>query len=211
MKNKEIKELPELKLKILILGETAVGKTCMLLKYTDNTFSEKHLATIGVEYKEKIINTPKYKVNLHIWDTAGQERFKALTRTFFNGTNGVIFVYDITNKKSFEGVKDWINDGQLQGDYKAIICGNKIDLEKSREVKFESLKEFGLKKNMEVFETSAKDGINIKEAFERLVDLILKSKSDKELIREYGDNQGKNIILNQSEGKGHQLGNCCKK
>ena len=196
MENKEIKELPELKLKILILGDTAVGKTSMLLKYTDNTFSENYLATIGVEYKEKIINTPKYKVTLQIWDTAGQERYRALTKTFFKGTSGVIFVYDITNKKSLEGVKDWINDDQLQGDYKAIICGNKIDLEEKREVKFEALKGLGLKSNLEVLETSAKNGINIKEAFERLADLILKSKSDEELIREYGVDQGKNIILN---------------
>ena len=140
------KTLPELKFKILIIGDSAVGKTSMLLKYVDNYFPETHMATIGVEYKSKTINTPKYKINLNIWDTAGQERFKSITRSFFNNTNGIVFVYDITNKTSFEGVKNWIKDSEPYGRFQSVLCGNKLDLENKREVKNDTLKEYGMKK-----------------------------------------------------------------
>ena len=206
------KALPELKLKILIIGDSAVGKTSMLLKYVDNFFPETHMATIGVEYKTKTLTTDKYNINLHIWDTAGQERFKSITRTFFNNTNGIIFVYDITKKESFDGVKNWIKDSDLYGKFESVLCGNKLDLEAKRVVKFDSLKEYGLKKKMEIFETSAKNGTNLDTVFKKLVDLILKSRSEEELIRDFGVkssqknvNLGKKTNNNQKDKK-----MCCK-
>ena len=120
----------ELKLKILLIGDSAVGKTSMLLKYVDNYFPETHMATLGVEYKTKVISTDKFNINLNIWDTAGQERFKSITKTFFNNTNGIIFVYDITSKESFDGVKNWIKDSEVYGKFESLLCGNKCDLEK---------------------------------------------------------------------------------
>ena len=111
---------PELKFKILIIGNSAVGKTSMLLKYTENRFPEAHIATIGVEFKVKIIETDKYKVQLNIWDTAGQERFKSLTKSFYNHTNGIIYVYDITNYETFEGVKNWMNEAEPYGIHESI-------------------------------------------------------------------------------------------
>ena len=119
---------PELKFKILIIGNSAVGKTSMLLKYTENRFPEAHIATIGVEFKVKIIETDKYKVQLNIWDTAGQERFKSLTKSFYNHTNGIIYVYDITDYETFEGVKSWMNEAEPYGIHESILCGNKLDL-----------------------------------------------------------------------------------
>ena len=181
---------PELKFKILIIGDSAVGKTSLLLKYVDNFFPETHMATIGVEYKTKNIETSKYKVILHLWDTAGQERFKSITKSFFNNANGIVFVYDITSKESFDGVKNWIKDAEPYGKFESILCGNKIDLEKKREVKIDSLKEYGLKKKIDVFETSAKTGVKVNDAFEKLVDLIIKSKSHDELVRDFGVKQG---------------------
>ena len=204
--------LPELKLKILIIGDSAVGKTSMLLKYVDNFFPETHMATIGVEYKEKKLTTSKYKISLNIWDTAGQERFKSITKSFFNNTNGVVFVYDITSKKSFEGAKNWIKDSEPYGKFQFLLCGNKIDLEKKREVKNDLLKEYGLKKKIPVFEASAKTGANLNEIFNKLVDLILKDRTDEEIIREFGVKQGQNLTLGkkktQKEGGGM---NCCNK
>ena len=203
---------PELKFKILIIGDSAVGKTSMLLKYVDNFFPETHMATIGVEYKTKNIETTKYKVILHLWDTAGQERFKSITKSFCNNANGIVFVYDITSKSSFDGVKNWIKDAEPYGKFESIICGNKIDLEKKREVKIDTLKEFGLKKKIDVFETSAKTGVKINEAFEKLVDLIIKSKSHDELIKEFGVKQSQNLNLTKSNKKKNQnSGNCCNK
>ena len=204
---------PELKFKILIIGDSAVGKTSLLLKYVDNFFPETHMATIGVEYKTKNIETSKYKVILHLWDTAGQERFKSITKSFFNNANGIVFVYDITSKESFDGVKNWIKDAEPYGKFESILCGNKIDLEKKREVKIDSLKEYSLKKKIDVFETSAKTGVKVNEAFEKLVDLIIKSKSHDELVRDFGVKQGSsNLNLTKSNKKKNQNGgNCCNK
>ena len=202
---------PELKFKILIIGDSAVGKTSLLLKYVDNFFPETHMATIGVEYKTKNIETSKYKVILHLWDTAGQERFKSITKSFFNNTNGIVFVYDITSKVSFDGVKNWIKDAEPYGKFESILCGNKIDLDKNREVKIDTLKEFGLKRKIDVFETSAKTGAKVNEAFGKLVDLIIKSKSHDELIREFEVKQGQNLNLTKSKKKTQNSGNCCNK
>ena len=204
-------QLPELKLKILIIGDSSVGKTSLLLKYVDNFFPETHMATIGVEYKDKKINTPKYRVTLNIWDTAGQERFKSITKSFFNKTNGILFVYDITSEETFAGVKNWIKDSEPYGKFQSVLCGNKVDLEGQRKVKIDSLKEFGLKKKMEVFETSAKTGTKVNEAFEKLVDLILKSRTDEELIKEFGVSQTQNLNLGKSNKKSKGGSNCCNK
>ena len=203
------KTLPELKLKLLIIGDSAVGKTSMLLKYVDNFFPETHMATIGVEYKSKTINTDKYKINLNIWDTAGQERFKSITRSFFNNTNGIVFVYDLTKKESFDGVKNWIKDSEPYGKFESVLCGNKLDLDNKREVKYDALKEYGLKKKMEVFETSAKNGMNLDKVFQKLIDLILKSRTEEELIKEFGvKSQNLNLGKRTNTKKDNKM--CCK-
>jgi Ras-related protein Rab-1A len=196
------KELPELKLKILLIGDTAVGKTSMILKYCEDKFLDTHLATIGVEFKSKTIYTDKYKVTLNVWDTAGQERFKSITKTFFQNANGVIFVYDITSNSSFNGVKNWIKDSEMYGKFESILCGNKVDLESNREVKFDTLKEYGIKEKKQIIETSAKTGANLDKAFRMLVDLILKGRTDEELISEFGANPGGlNLQRKQKEKK----------
>jgi len=204
------KELPELKLKVLLIGDTAVGKTSMILKYCEDKFLDTHLATIGVEFKSKTILTDKYKVTLNVWDTAGQERFKSITKTFFQNTNGVLFVYDITSSASFDGVKNWIKDSEMFGKFESILCGNKVDLESERQIKFDTLKEYGIKQKMQVIETSAKSGVNIDKAFRMLVDLILKGRSDEELINEFGAKQSGNFNLQKSQKKKKE-GGCCKK
>ena len=202
--------LPELKLKILVIGDSSVGKTSMLLKYVENIFPEAHMATIGVEYKVKVINTPKYKVNLNIWDTAGQERFKSITKSFFNNTNGIVFVYDITSKESFEGAKNWMKDAEPYGKFESVLCGNKVDLEEKRIIKFDQLKEFGLKKKIDVFETSAKTGANLNKVFQKIVDLILQNRTDEEIIKEFGV-IGKNLSLGKKKTQKGGKVNCCNK
>ena len=200
---------PQLKFKLIIIGDTEVGKTSMLLKYIDNHFPEKHLSTIGVEFKLKEIETEKYNVTLQIWDTAGQERYKSIAKSFFNSTNGIIFVYDITKRDTFVSVKDWIKDSEVYGTFSRIICGNKIDLEESREVKIGELKEFGMKKKIDILETSAKSGTNINEAFRKIVDLIISSHTHEELMEEF-QVQKKKINLTKSNKKNTNNG-CCKK
>ena len=202
--------LSEIKLKLLIIGDSNVGKTSMLLNYTDNYFPESHLATIGVEYKVKEITTQKYNVVLQIWDTAGQERFRSITKSFFRNTNGILFVYDITSRKSFQSVKDWIKDSEMHDTgFHKLLVGNKIDLEDKREIKTSELKDFGNKKGIEVIETSAKNRINIDEAFQKIVEIIIGNKSEKEILEEYGTKHTNEISLNK--GSLEKKGACCFK
>ena len=204
------KELPELKLKLLLIGDTAVGKTSMILKYTDNKFPEAHIATIGVEYKTKSIYTDKYKITLNIWDTSGQERFKSITKSFFRNTNGVLFVYDIANYKSFSNVKNWMKDSEMSGKFESILCGNKVDLENNREVEFDTLKEYGLKQKIPVIETSAKTGVGINEAFKLIAEQIIKGRSDEELKNEFGAPQSEGFNLQKCQKKQKEGKKCCK-
>ena len=203
---------PQIKLKLLIIGDSSVGKTSMLLSYTDNYFPESHLATIGVEYKVKEIQTDKYNISLQIWDTAGQERFRSITKSFFRNTNGIIFVYDVTCRKSFQSVKEWIKDSELHDTgFEKILCGNKIDLKEKREVNFDELEEFGMKKKIEVMEISAKERININDAFQKIINLILSNKTDKEIIDEFGNkNNNNDINLDKNNTKKRKQG-CCGK
>ena len=203
---------PQIKLKLLIIGDSSVGKTSMLLSYTDNYFPESHLATIGVEYKVKEIVTDKYNISLQIWDTAGQERFRSITKSFFRNTNGIIFVYDVTCRKSFQSVKEWIKDSELHDNgFDKILCGNKIDLKEKREVNFDELEEFGMKKKIEVMEISARERINIDEAFQKIINLILSNKTDKEIIDEFGiKNNNNDINLDKNNKKKRKQG-CCGK
>ena len=139
-------------LKILIIGDSNVGKTSILLQYTSNFFQETHIATIGVEFKLKEIMLDNIEYKLNIWDTAGQERFKAITKSFFKAADGIVFVYDVTNKPSFENIKNWIKDAESKAnDFKIIIVGNKIDLNDSREVSFEEGKNLAKKKKIVLF------------------------------------------------------------
>ena len=189
-------KLPEIKLKLLIIGDSNVGKTSMLLNYTDHYFPESHLATIGVEYKVKELTTDQYNISLQIWDTAGQERFRSITKSFFRNTNGIIFVYDITSRKSFQSVKDWIKDSEVHDTgFEKILVGNKIDLRDKREIKLDELKEYGLKKRIDVMEVSAKERINIDEAFQKIVDLILSNKNKDDILAEFRVSNSNDINL----------------
>ena len=210
MSKQQNKSLPEIKLKLLIIGDSNVGKTSMLLNYTDNYFPESHLATIGVEYKVKELKTDKYNITLQIWDTAGQERFRSITKSFFRNTNGILFVYDITSRKSFQSVKDWIKDSELHDiGFEKILVGNKVDLKEKREVNFEELKEYGAKKKIDVIEASAKTRINIDEAFQKIVDLILSNKNEMEILGQFGVNN--NTEVNLGKNKEPIKKDCCLK
>ena len=209
MSNQNNTILKDIKLKLLIIGDSNVGKTSILLNYTDNYFPESHLATIGVEYKVKEIKTNKYNIALQIWDTAGQERFRSITKSFFRNTNGILFVYDITNRKSFQSVKDWIKDSELHDSgFEKILVGNKIDLKEKREVNTDELTEYGMKKKIDTIETSAKERINIDEAFQKIIDLILSNKDENKILEHFGVKTNNEINLNKNDVKKEK---CCFK
>jgi Ras-related protein Rab-1A len=156
--------------KILLLGDSSVGKTCFLLRYVEDTFTENFISTIGVDFKTKIINNPDGVIKLQIWDTAGQDRFRSITRNYFRGSNGIMLIYDITNKSSFNSIKNWM--GQIK-DYlgesaNIVLVGNKLDLEMHRKVSTEEGIRLGTDFNIKFYETSVKSNINVNEAFECL-------------------------------------------
>ena len=176
----------KISLKILLVGDSEVGKTSLLLKYIDHVFPEEHIATIGVEYKVKFIVKDDYNIKLQIWDTAGQERFHSITKSIYRNTNGVLFVYDITKKNTFKNIKNWIKDTEnVDKEIKGVIIGNKIDLDENREIEEDDLKELSNKKNMPALECSAKNNINVNEAFNRLIDELLKDKTESQIMEFY--------------------------
>ena len=177
----------ELNIKLLIVGDSNVGKTSLLLQYTDNYYPDQHTATIGFEYKIKTFQYKDYKIKLQIWDTAGQERFHSITNNFFHNADGILFVYDITSRQSFNGVKVWIKEAEEIGNfYKRLLIGNKCDLSEKRNISIEELEKYCEEKNIDFFETSAKENIYLVEAFNKIVELILENKTDEEIIREFG-------------------------
>ena len=156
-------------LKILLVGDSSVGKTTLLLKYTEDKFSDSHITTIGVEYKDKEITINNRKVNLQIWDTSGQERYQSITKNFYRNADGILFVFDVTNEETFHHIKNWlITSEDIDKDFKKMIVGNKIDLEDKIVINKEKMEKFGEKKNMKCFLTSAKDGTNVDVIFKEI-------------------------------------------
>ena len=161
--------------KDLLLGDTTVGKTCFLMKYTDKTFQDIHMATIGLDYRLKSMKLKSGKnIKLQIWDTAGQDRFRAITKNYYKGSHGIILIYDVTNVQTFENVKQWVSQIREEASANVIIyiAGNKIDMEEERKVNKEEGEKLAEELGFPFVETSAKSGININETFEDLVERI---------------------------------------
>ena len=161
-------------IKILLLGDTSVGKTCFLKRYTDDTFQDAYLSTIGFDYKFKVVTLKSGKeVKVQIWDTAGQERFRTIAKSYYRGAHGIILVFDVTNQKSFDNIRKWLN--QIKEQAKKTICivliANKIDSD-GRIVTKEEGERLAKESNLEIFEASAKEKINVNEAFERIIENI---------------------------------------
>ena len=165
-------EKKEVLYKILLLGDSSVGKTCFLMRYTDNTFQEIHMSTIGLDYKLKNVQLDDGKmVKIQIWDTAGQDRFRSITKNYYKGAHGIILIYDITNKKSFENVRTWINQIKEEVSEKVsiILVGNKIDDEEHRVVATDDGEKIAKELGLMFFECSAKSGVNNDSTFNELV------------------------------------------
>ena len=178
----------EVILKFLILGDITVGKTTLLLKYIDNFTPEIYISTLGVDYKTKNIVFNGVKVTLQIWDTAGQERYKVITKSFIKGTDGIIFMYDITQKESFINIKKWIEEteGENPGEAKKIIVGNKIDKEEDRQVTDEMKEKLSKEVDIDLIEVSAKKGIDVDKVFDILVEKILGNMTTEQILKKYG-------------------------
>ena len=166
----------EERINIMTLGNTEVGKSCFILRFTDNIFQEIYLATVGIDFKIKTetINNKQYK--LFLYDTTGQEKYKSIALNIIKNAQGIILMYDITDRKSFESIPDWIKSVKdaKGSNFPMILLGNKLDKEDVRVIKEKEGKELVDEYNIKLFETSNKTGINIQEAGMALVNEILK-------------------------------------
>nr|QBH73296.1 putative ras-related protein Rab-2A [Franklinothrips vespiformis] len=153
--------------KYIIIGDTAVGKSCLLLQFTDKRFQPVHDLTIGVEFGARMITIDGKQIKLQIWDTAGQEAFRSITRSYYRGAAGALLVYDITRRETFNHLTTWLEDARQHSNSNMVIMliGNKSDLETRREVKTEEGEAFAHEHGLIFMETSAKTADNVEEAF----------------------------------------------
>ena len=161
--------------KILLLGDSSVGKVCFLKKYTDDTFQDAYLSTISFDFKFKSITLNNGKeVRVQLWDTAGQERFRSITKSYYKGAHGIILMYDVTNRKTYDNIKKWLNQirDETGNRISIILVANKIDCEELRQVTKEEGESLAKSCNLSIFEASAKDSINVKESFQFLAEKI---------------------------------------
>ena len=194
----------EYHLKILIIGESRVGKTCLLLRFTDDIFTDHHVSTIGIDFKTKNLIIDNKQIKMQLWDTAGQERFKTLTKNFYKSADGIVLVYDITDENSFKNVRVWMKQIDDYGNNKTskILVGNKCDWEENRKVSTEEGQNLAKELSLNFFESSAKDNLNVQEIFITIAKKILMDETNLTKI-------SKNFFLN-SEKKKSFPEKCCK-
>lgn len=153
--------------KLLLIGDSGVGKTSILFKFSEDTFSPAFISTIGIDFKIRTIDVDGKKIKLQVWDTAGQERFRTITTAYYRGAMGIMLVYDVSNLKSFENISNWIRNIEMHAtqDVELMILGNKCDISDKRQVSRERGEQLALQHSIKFMETSAKANINIEEAF----------------------------------------------
>lgn len=161
--------------KVLLLGDAGVGKTSLMWRFSDDVFNHTYISTIGIDFKLRTIDVQGQKVRLQVWDTAGQERFHAISVSYYRTAAGIMLVYDITRRCSFENIAKWLRkiDEHAKEDVIKLLIGNKCDMEQPRAVMREEGEKLADEYDMPFFETSAKENESIKEAFECIVEEIM--------------------------------------
>ena len=162
--------------KLIILGDSGVGKTCLLMRFTEDKFTQSHITTIGIDFKTKNLNIGGKTIKLQIWDTAGQEKFRTITQTYYKGAMGIILAFDCSDQKSFDSIKSWMKqiEAHASPGVAKILIGNKSDLPE-RVVSTEKGQKLADDYKIKYFETSAKTGVNVIEAFDYIANEISKS------------------------------------
>ena len=204
MENKEY----DLLFKLILIGDSYVGKSNILLKYLKNQFNENSKTTVGLEFGTKNIIINNKRIKIQIWDTAGQERYRSITSAYYKGAKGALIVYDITRKNTFDNIDKWITDLKLNGDKNIciIILGNKYDLIDKREInKNDGIKKAEMYKTA-FLETSALNGDNISKAFDELIEQIVIN--NKNIFQDDNENEiDKGVNLNDEKNNNNKK--CC--
>lgn len=195
--------------KLVLIGDTGVGKSCILLRFADDSFTESYMSTIGVDFRFRTLKIGKKTVKLQIWDTAGQERFRTITSAYYRGADGIIMVYDITNEESFNHVNEWLNEVNryaAEGTVK-ILVGNKCD-KPNRVIPTEKGQAYADGLGIPFLETSAKESKNVEESFLTIANALMELKTKKSSAPSTGR---ASLVDNKANSKsgGGGGGGCC--
>lgn len=197
--------------KLVIIGDSSVGKTGILSRYLSKEFNENSKATVGVEFGGKKLLIQDHRVKVQIWDTAGQERYRSITNAYYKGAKGALIVYDISNKVSFENVEKWMKEVQVMGesDMYFILIGNKADLDDKREVSTEQGEEKAKNLGIAFMETSAKTSHNVDNVFNQTCEHIVKNILSKKIDDGFDDLIMEKDATNITNLKQNNKKKCC--
>jgi len=196
-------------IKLLLIGDSGVGKSCLLLRFSDDSFTPSFITTIGIDFKIRTIDLEGKKIKLQIWDTAGQERFRTITTAYYRGAMGILLVYDVTDEKSFANMGNWIRNIEQHAseNVNKILIGNKCDLVDKRVVDSVKGKALADEYRIKFLETSAKNSINVDEAFISLARDIKKRLID---TQESPPQENSSLTLRDNDQRAHSTrGGCC--
>mgnify|MGYP002626623546 CR=1 FL=1 len=201
----------EMMIKVILIGDSGVGKTNIMSKYLKNQFMENSKATVGVEFGSKLFNHEGHKIKAQIWDTAGQEKYKAITGAYYKGSKGAFVVYDITRKETFASVERWVNDLKSTSDPKLtiILIGNKNDMEDQRQVTKEQGEEKAKSFGCAFLETSALSGDNLDKAFTLMVKEIFEKFNSESTGEEEDDSVKKGEDIKLEKTTENKKKSCC--
>ncbi|KAF6032499.1 RAB10 [Bugula neritina] len=199
------KKTYDLLFKLLLIGDSGVGKTALLFRFSDDAFNTTFISTIGIDFKIKTVEMAGKKIKLQIWDTAGQDRFHTITTSYYRGAMGIMLVYDITNQRTFDNISKWLSniDEHANEDVEKMLLGNKADMEDKRQISSEKAMMVAKQHNIPFMETSAKTNINVEKAFMDLSASILE-KMDKQAGR---DGPSSETVVNLSSSSSKKK--CC--
>jgi len=197
--------------KILLVGDSGVGKSSLLLRFTDDMFQETFISTIGVDFKIRNVNIEGKTVKMQIWDTAGQERFRTITSSYYRGAHGIIVVYDITDTVSFNNAKMWLNEIERYacGNVTKLLVGNKADMNDKRVVETAVAKSFADQQGMLFSEASAKGGQGVEDAFLALVKAIFDQRVKNGTVPTGGTSTNTKLDLGNTQTVSSKKGGCC--
>jgi len=162
-------------IKLLVIGDSGTGKTCLIRKFSENNFTPEFVSTMGIDFRTRDIDVNGKKVRFQIWDTAGQERFRTITASYYRGAKGILMLYDISNARSFDNIRSWIREAESRAEDSAekMIVGSKCDLIDQRDVSREKAKELANEVGIDCMETSALDGTNVELIFTLMANKII--------------------------------------
>ncbi|AET41142.1 Rab family GTPase SEC4 Ecym_7305 [Eremothecium cymbalariae DBVPG len=193
-------------MKVLLVGDSGVGKSCLLVRFVEDKFSPSFITTIGIDFKIKTVDIDGKKIKLQLWDTAGQERFRTITTAYYRGAMGIILVYDVTDERTFENIRQWFStvNQHATEDAQILLVGNKKDMD-TRAVTYEQGESLAKELGVPFIEASAKDDENVSDIFFTLAKIIQEKIDNDRLVGNFGREGNVNI----SSSGNLSSSNCC--